>query len=48
MGGGGATDGGSPCLLLRPLPVFLLQKVMVSLGTHLVKNHESQLEKQHR
>ena len=28
--------------LLRPLPVILLQEVMVSPGTHLVKNHESQ------
>ena len=32
--------------LLRPLPMILLQEVMVSLGTHLVKNPESQLEKQ--
>ena len=43
---GPGADRGSPCLLLRPLPVILLQKVMVSPGTHLVKNHESQLEKQ--
>ena len=28
--------------LLRPLSVILLQEVMVSPGTHLVKNHESQ------
>ena len=41
-GGGAGADGGSPCHLLRPLPVILLQNVMVSLGTHLVKNHESQ------
>ena len=37
---GQGADGGSPCHLLRPLPVIMLQKVMVSLRTHLVKNRE--------
>ena len=41
-GGGAGADGGLPCHLLRPLSVILLQKVTVSPGTHLVKNHESQ------
>ena len=45
-GGGAGADGGLPCHLLRSLPVILIQKVIMSLGTHLVKNHESQLEKQ--